>query len=141
MIGPSCSLSTSSAEPPPADGLWRRRCDADVFVPEVWMFGDERAEHVDAFLRSEVDNLDSALAKPIDPALEVDRLADHDLADSELADESAAVPAGGEGCDHDLVAVVALPAGVPEGVCFAVDGRIVVLDAAVVSASEKGAVT
>jgi len=60
-------------------------------------------------------------------------------AEAELADEAAAVPAGGEGGDHDEVAVGALAAGVAEGVGFAVDGGVVLLDAAVVATADEGA--
>src|SRR5437667_92183 len=49
--------------------------DADVFVPEVGMFADERAEHLRAFVGVEVDDLDAAFPQPADAAFEVDRFA------------------------------------------------------------------
>ena len=71
---------------------------------------------------------------------EVDAFADDDGLEAELADEAGAIPAGGEGGDHDEVAVGALAAGVAEGVGFAVDGGVGLLDAAVVAAADEGAV-
>ena len=66
--------------------------------------------------------------------------ADDDGLEAELADEAGAVPAGGERGDHDEVAVGALAAGAAEGVGFAVDGGVGLLDAAVVAAADEGAV-
>src|SRR5689334_3558148 len=88
-----------------------RRSLADVFVPDFGICGDVVAEQLLALVRGHVDHLHAALAQPVDAALERARLADHDRADLELHDESAAVPAGGERRDHDGVAVAALAPG------------------------------
>src|SRR5581483_4977394 len=101
---------------------------ADVFSPELRVILDESAQHVDTRFRVEIGYLNTSVGEPMLAALEVDRLADDDLCDPELADKAAAVPAGGESCDHDRVAIASASAGVPEGVCLAVDGRVAVLN-------------
>src|SRR5690606_15918864 len=113
---------------------------ADVLVPHVRVGGDPVAKHADALGVVEVDDLNALFAQPLVPALEVDRLAHHHRADAELPDQAAAVPARGQGGDHDGVAVGALAAGLAEGVGLAVHGRIVFLHPAVVAAAEQGAV-
>jgi hypothetical protein len=112
---------------------------ADVFVPDVGFLGDELFEKVDAFLGVKVDHADAVFDEPIEAAAEGDGLADDDGSDLELADEAAAIPAGGEGGDHDFVAVSALAAGFAEGVGFAVDTGVGLLDAAVAASGEQGA--
>ena len=82
-------------------------------------------------------DLDAVFAEPVEAAGEIHRFADNQRADVELADQAAAVPAGGESGDHDFVAVGALAAGFAEGVGFAVDGGIAFLDAAIVAAAEQ----
>src|SRR5690606_16518810 len=108
--------------------------------PDMRVGGDPVAEHADAFVVVEIDDLHALLAQPVVAALEVDRLAHHHRADTELPDQAAAVPARGQGGDHDGVAVGALAAGLAEGVGLAVHGRIVFLHPAVVAAAEQGAV-
>ena len=83
--------------------------------------------------------MDAEVAEPVLAAGEVDAFADDDGLEAELADEAGAVPAGGEGGDHDEVAVGALAAGVAEGVGFAVEAGVGLLDAAVVAAADEGA--
>src|SRR5580700_8070536 len=110
---------------------------ADVFVPDVGFFGDEFLEEVDAVLGLEIDHADAVFDEPVEAAAEADGLTDDDRSDLELADEAAAIPAGGEGGDHDFVAVGALAAGFAEGVGFAVDAGVGLLDAAVTTAGEQ----
>src|SRR5437773_7895936 len=110
---------------------------SDVLVPQIRVRRNEVSEHPDALLRVQVDDLDAALGEPPLAALEVHRLAEHDLRDAELPHEAAAVPARREGRHHHGAAVAALAAGVPERVRLAVDGGIVVLHAAVVAPSEQ----
>ena len=112
---------------------------ADVFVPDVGFLGDELFEKVDAFLGVKVDHADAVFDEPVEAAAEGDGLADDDGSDLELADEAAAIPAGGEGGDHDFVAVGALAAGFAEGVGFTVDAGVGLLDAAVAASGEQGA--
>ncbi len=114
--------------------------DADVFVPEGGVGGDEVAHHGDAVGVGEVDDLGAVVAEPVLAAGEVDAFADDESAEVELADETGAVPAGGERGDHDEVAVGALAAGVAEGVGFAVDAGVVLLDASVVATGDEGTV-
>ncbi len=84
-------------------------------------------------------DLDAVVAEPVDASLEGLAFADDDGAEAKLADESCAVPAGGEGGDHDQVSIRALTAGVAEGVGLRVSGWVVVLDAAVVSREPRRA--
>ena len=114
--------------------------DADVFVPDGGVGGDVVAHHGDAGGVGEVDDVDAEVAEPLFAAGEVLAFADDDGLEAELADEAGAVPAGGERGDHDEVAVGALAAGVAEGVGFAVDAGVGLLDAAVVAAAYEGAV-
>ena len=65
------------------------------------------------------------------------RLADDDGAESELTYEAAAVPAGSECGDHEEIAVRGLTACAAEGVGLAVNGWVVLLDAAVVSRADE----
>src|SRR3546814_12143594 len=88
----------------------------------------------------QVDDLDAVLAQPLDPAVEVHRLAHNHRADVELPHQAAAVPARGERGDHDGVAIAALAAGLEEGVGFAGHGRVAFLHAAIVAAAEPAAV-
>src|SRR5258708_32961041 len=101
---------------------------------------DEAAEQLEALLRVEIDDLDAERAQPVDAALEGARLADDDLAEAELAHEAAAVPARRERRDHDEVAIAALAARAAEGVGLAVDGGVVLLHAAIVTAADECAV-
>lgn len=104
------------------------------------MRADETGEQIDAFLAIEVDDVDAVFAEPVDTTLEGAAFADDQCADAELADEAAAVPAGCESGDHDQVAVGGLAAGAAEGVGFAVDGGVAVLNAAVVPTTDEFAI-
>ena len=118
-----------------------RSVDADVFVPNGGISADVAGEQVDAFCGVEVDNFSAVFAKPVDAAVEVDGLADDYDGDAELSDESAAIPTGRQRGDHDFIAIGPLPSGMAKGVGFSVDGRIVLLDAAVVPAPQQVSVT
>src|ERR1051325_6635696 len=109
---------------------------ADVLVPEIGMRRDELAEHPDALLRVQVDDLDAVLGEPPFAALEVHRLAEHDLRNPELPHQAAAVPAGRERRDHHRVAIAALAAGIAESIRLAVHRGVVLLDAAAVGTSQ-----
>ena len=113
---------------------------ADVFVPDFRMGRDVVTEQVDAFPGTQVDHGRSVVAEPVEGAGEVFGFAHDDGSDLELADQAAAVPAGGERRHHDLVLVVSLAAGFAKGVGFAVDGGVAILHAAIVAAAEKPAV-
>src|SRR5438067_11488448 len=111
--------------------------DADVFVPDSRVGGDETGEEVAAGSRVEVDHFDAILAQPVDPALEGAALADDDAAEAELADQPRAVPAWREGRHHGQVAVAPLASCVAKGVGLAVRAGIAVLHAAVVAGAEQ----
>jgi len=115
----------------------RGREFTDVFVPDFGVRGDIIRHHVDALLAVEVDDADAVFSKPLNAALEVAAFADDEGSDVELADEAAAIPAGGEGGDHHEVAVVALAAGAAECVGFTVDGGVTLLDAAIVASTDE----
>lgn len=110
---------------------------ANVFVPEGRVGGDEGLHEGDAVLVGEVEDVNAGVAEPGEGSGEVLGFADEDGAEAELADEAGAVPAGGECGDEDEVAVGGLAAGSAEGVGFAVDGGVVLLDAAVSAGGEK----
>src|SRR5579863_9063619 len=110
---------------------------ADVLVPDFGMLGDEGREEVATLLAVEVNDGHAVLAQPVETAGKGAAFAHHDGADAELADQPRAVPAGGEGGDHDDVAVAALPAGAPEGVGLAMDARVTLLHAAVVAPAHE----
>src|SRR3546814_6586504 len=62
---------------------------ADVLVPHLGVGRDPVAEHADAALVGEVNHVDAVLAQPLDPAVEVHRLAHHHGADVELPDRKS----------------------------------------------------
>jgi hypothetical protein len=113
---------------------------ANVFVPEFRARLDKVGEEVSAFLVVEIQYFDAMFAEPVEAAWEVAAFAYDEGADVELADQAATVPAWGERGDHDQVAVVGLTAGATEGVRFAVDGGVALLDAPVVAAAEERSV-
>jgi hypothetical protein len=137
--GDSRRLSAERSRLAQAGGSSRRQF-ADVFVPDGGVGKNVSSEHFRAFRVIEVDDVDAMFAEPVEAAGEVSAFADYQGADVELADEAAAIPAWSESGDHDQVAVGTLPAGATEGVCFAMDGRVALLDAAIVAAAEQGAI-
>ena len=114
-----------------------RSVEADVFVPEGGVVEDEVGHEGDAGGGGEVEDGDVDGAEPVDAAGEGLGFADDEGAEAELADESAAVPAGGEGGDDDEVAVGALAAGAAEGVGFGVDGGVGLLDATIAAGTDE----
>ena len=101
------------------------------------MFGDELTEQVLAFGIVEVDDVDAAFAEPVNAALECFGFADYDCADTELTDETAAIPARGERRSHYRVAIASLPAGLAKGISLTVDRGVILLYAAIVPAAEE----
>ncbi len=109
----------------------------DVFVPDFGMLGDVGREEVVASLVVEVDDVHPVFAEPVDAPGEGAAFADDHRANAELADEAGAIPTGGEGGDHDDVAIAALAASAAEGISLSVDAGIALLDTAVVAAAEE----
>src|SRR5882757_806683 len=99
--------------------------DADVFVPDGWIFSDVSGEEIDAIGGVQIDDLDAIFAKPVDAALEVDRFSDDYGRNAELADQTAAIPTRRQRGDHDFVAIGALTACAAEGVRLTVNARVV----------------
>src|SRR6266446_9775680 len=95
---------------------------ANIFIPYLGVSGDVPRQQFNALFRLEVDHLHAILAKPVNAALKVDRLADDHRSDSKLANQTAAVPTRRKSCHHDFVAVAVLAAGVAKGVGLAVYG-------------------
>jgi hypothetical protein len=116
---------------------WRRWWFAYVLVPDFRVLSDVGGEEFGAFGGVEVDDLDTGGAEPVQATGEVTGFADDDGAEAELADEATAVPAGGESADHDEVAVGSLASSTAEGVGFAVDRGVVLLDTAVVAGGDE----
>src|SRR5271165_710140 len=112
---------------------------ADVLVPDFGVGADVISHERDAFAGREVVDLDAVVAQPVDASLEGLAFTDDDGAEAKLADESCAVPAGGEGGDHNQVSIRALAAGVAEGIGLRVSGWVVVLDTSIVATSDQGA--
>lgn len=97
---------------------------------------DELSEDSNALARVHLDNFHTSLPKPVHTALEGLRLPDDDRPDVKLDDKAAAIPARGQGSDHDLVAVAALTPRLSKRVGFTMDRRVVLLNAAIVAAPE-----
>src|SRR6266540_2293418 len=112
---------------------------ADVFVPDVGMSRDVVGEQADAFGGRQVHDAHPAASQPVEPSREVHRLAGDDRADPELPHQAAAVPAGGERRDQDLVAVAPLASRLAERVGLAVRRRIALLHPAISAAAEQSA--
>src|SRR5882757_3853172 len=102
--------------------------DADVFVPDGWIFSDVSGEEIDAIGGMQIDDVDAIFAKSVDAALEVDRFSDDYGRNAELADQTAAIPTRRQCGDHDLVAIGTLAACAAERVSFTVDARVVLLN-------------
>ena len=124
-------------------GMWTKlvfhRCltFADIFVPDFGVVADVGGEELDAFLGVEIEDLDAEGAEPIDASLESAGFADDDAREAELTDEAAAIPAGRKRGNHGKRAVAALAAGIAEGVSFAVQGGIAVLNAAIAAGAKQ----
>lgn len=112
----------------------------DVFEPQLGMLFDELGHQRGARRIVEQGDLHAVLLEPAVPAFEGGGLADDHPADAELAYQSAAVPAGGEGGDHDRVPVMRPPARVAERGGLRVHRRVAVLHPAVVPAAQQDAV-
>src|SRR5579871_3635522 len=95
---------------------------------------NEARQQVCAFGRVQIDHLDTPLPQPVDAATKSARLTDDHFSDAELHYQAAAVPAWCERSDHNLILVAPLTTRLTKCVSLTVDGRIVFLDTAVVSA-------
>src|SRR3989441_1284516 len=114
---------------------------ADVFVPHRGVLRDVGRQHADAFFGAQVDDFNTILSQPIDSTAEIHRLPDDHGPNSELPDQTAAIPARGEGCDHNLVAITSLAAHFSKGVGLPMCGRIALLHPPVVALSEESSFT
>src|SRR5207237_2140749 len=110
---------------------------ANVFVPHLRVRPDISAQQGNTLLRIEVDHFHTQRAQPIDSTLKVAALADYNRAKTKLPNQTAAIPAGREGSDHDEVTIAALTAGIAKGVRLTVHGGITLLHAPVVACSDN----
>ena len=101
-------------------------------MPHRGIRGDVVREQIDALLRMKIDHFDAILSQPIDATAEIHGLADDQHADAELPHQPAAIPAGGQRGHHDFVPITALPPGLAKRIRFAVHGRIIFLNPAIV---------
>ena len=98
------------------------------------------ADHVNAFGRGEIEDFNSLLFQPRYATLGVDAVADDDLLELELRDESGAVPAWRERGDENEITVGWLSTGGAEGICLTVHGWVAVLDEAIAASAEEFAI-
>jgi len=112
----------------------------NVLVPQFWAGGDELRHQGGAALVVEHRDVHTVLGEPIVPTDKRSCLTDHHRADTKLADQPTAVPTRRQRGHHDRVAVVELAAGGPERGGFSMDGGVVILHPAVVTAPEQRAV-
>src|SRR5260370_40660764 len=110
---------------------------SDILLPDFGVFADIFREQVDAFARVEVNHLGANLAQPLDSSLKVYRLSHDHRSYAKLANQSAAIPARGEGRDHDFVAIGALTAGAAKRVGFAVRRGITFLHSAIIAFAQE----
>lgn len=68
---------------------------ADVFVPDGGIFFDVLGQEGDAFLIVQVDHVHAMFAEPRDATWEILAFTYDQSLEAELADEAAAIPAGG----------------------------------------------
>lgn len=129
-----------------------RLIDADVFVPERGVGGDEILHHLDALRVLEVDDFDAGGTHEVGAlaafgvgqealaAGESLGLSDDDFGDAELDGGAAAQVAGHEGGVEGGITIRFLAAGAGEAVDFGVGHGVAVLDAAIVAGGDHLAV-
>src|ERR1700722_1022748 len=100
----------------------------------------ELAHHLDAFGRSQIDNVETLFSQPDAAALGIDGIADNHLLEAELKDEAGAIPAGCQRRDQDQIAEVRLAAGGAERVRLAVHGGVAVLHQTIAASADERAV-
>ena len=110
---------------------------ADILVPDFGVLGDVAFEEFAAFAAVQIDDFDAVFAQPVQSAGEGAALADDERADAKLPHQSAAIPAGREGGDHDQVAIAFLSPGTAKSVGFAVHAGVALLHAAIVAPAEQ----
>src|SRR5258708_7409051 len=103
------------------------------------MMANEFPEQADAFGGLQIHDSRAPLPQPVERPGEIDRLADDDCADVELARETAAVPARRESRDQDRVAVAFSAPRIPERIGLGVKRRILVLNPPVMSSAQESA--
>ena len=101
------------------------------------MFANKVGEKLDTFFGMEIEDFDATLSQPVDAAAKVHRLSNDNGQDSKLANQAAAIPAGCQRRDHDFVAIASLASGAAECIGFAVNGRIILLNTAVMAATKQ----
>src|SRR5580704_2757880 len=110
---------------------------ADVFVPQCRILRDKFAQHLHTFFRRKINHFDSVFLKPVDPAAKIHGFTDNHHSNSELADQSAAIPARRERRHHDLVAIAFLAPRSAKCIGLSMRRRIALLHPAVVPSAQK----
>src|SRR5580692_8877722 len=110
---------------------------SNILVPNRWVRANVVREKPGAFGGVQINHVDAKGAQLVDPTLEVAAFTDDQSAETELSNQTAAIPAGRESRDHNEVAITALTPGIAEGVGFAVDRGIALLHATVVAGTDK----
>lgn len=113
--------------------------ESDILVPDFRKVAYVCGKEIHAVGGVEVDDLHSQRAQPFDAALKIAAFANDHCAEAKLAHQSAAIPTGREGGNHDEVAVGALAAGIAKRVGFRVQRGISILHAAIVARAEQTA--
>src|ERR1700734_250031 len=88
----------------------------------------------------QINNVDALLTQPVHTALGVDGVADNHLAEAELEDEAAAVPARRHRGDQNRVMPGGAAAGSAKGVGLSMQRTIAFLHQAVVAHPQQGAI-
>src|SRR5450631_1113589 len=88
----------------------------------------------------QIDNVDALLLEPVHTALRVHAITDDHLAEAELINQTAAVPARGERGDQDRVVPGWAAPGSAKGVGLSVQRAVALLHQAVVPCSQQRAV-
>src|SRR5580704_14279607 len=110
---------------------------ADVFVPQYRVLRDKVAQHLHTFFRRKINHFDSVFLKPVDSPTKIHGLADNHDSDSELANQSAAIPAWRKRRHHDFVAIAFLAPRSAQRIGLPMRRRIAILHSAVVPAPQE----
>src|ERR1700689_5605792 len=104
---------------------------ANIFVPYGGVRANVICEERRTFGGIQINHIDAERTQPVRASLKVAAFADNDGAETKLAYQPAAIPAGRERRNHNKVAITALAAGVAECVRLAVHRGIALLHAEV----------
>src|SRR6202167_773172 len=110
---------------------------SNVFVPYGGVRANVICEERRTFGGIQINHIDAERTQPVRASLKVAAFADNDGAETKLAYQPAAIPAGRERRNYNKVAITALAAGVAECVRLAVHRGIALLHAAVAPGADE----